>query len=79
MVVPPVEPEKSFDRTPLQEQVLAEIRDQTPSLLAAFFFDLRTEEISAELVTAPDETADRLIVDKLPAFVKYLENPRGHA
>ena len=25
-------------------------------------------------MTAPDETADRLIVDKLPAFVKYLEN-----
>lgn len=73
-VVPPVAPGKSMDRTPLQEQILAEIRDQTPSLLAAFFFDLRTEEIDAELVTAPDETADRLIVDKLPAFVKYLEN-----
>ena len=25
-------------------------------------------------MTAPEETADRLIVDKLPAFVKYLEN-----
>jgi hypothetical protein len=62
------------ERRPLQEQILAEIRDQTPSILAAFFFDLRTEEIDAELVTAPDETADRLIVDKLPAFVKYLEN-----
>jgi hypothetical protein len=62
------------ERRPLQEQILAEIRDQTPSLLAAFFFDLRTEEIDAELVIAPDETADRLIVDKLPAFVKYLEN-----
>jgi hypothetical protein len=62
------------ERRPLQEQILAEIRDQTPSLLAAFFFDLRTEEIDAEIVNAPDETADRLIVDKLPAFVKYLEN-----
>ncbi len=62
------------DRRPLQEQILAEIRDQTPSLLAAFFFDLRTEEIDAELVIAPAETSDRLIVDKLPAFVKYLEN-----
>ena len=73
-IVPPVEPEKTMDRTPLQEQILAEIHEQTPSLLAAFFFDLRTEEIDAELVTAPEETADRLIVDKLPAFVKYLEN-----
>jgi hypothetical protein len=62
------------DRRPLQEQILAEIRDQTPSLLAAFFFNLRTEEIDAELVVAPAETSDRLIVDKLPAFVKYLEN-----
>jgi hypothetical protein len=74
VVAPPVAPEKTLDRTPLQEQILEEIHDQTPSLLAAFFFDLRTEEIDAELVTAPDETADRLIVDKLPAFVKYLEN-----
>lgn len=74
VVVAPIAPEKTFDRTPLQEQILAEIRDQTPSLLAAFFFDLRTEEIDAELVIAPNETADRLIVDKLPAFVKYLEN-----
>ncbi|GMR21874.1 MAG: hypothetical protein BMS9Abin37_0194 [Acidobacteriota bacterium] len=73
-IVPPVEPEKTIDRTPLQEQILSEIHEQTPSLLAAFFFDLRTEEIDAELVTAPEETADRLIVDKLPAFVKYLEN-----
>ena len=73
-VVPPVEPPTTMDRTPLQEQILAEIHEQTPSLLAAFFFDLRTEEIDAELVTAPEETADRLIVDKLPAFVKYLEN-----
>jgi len=73
-IVPPIEPEATLDRTPLQEQILAEIHEQTPSLLAAFFFDLRTEEIDAELVTAPEETADRLIVDKLPAFVKYLEN-----
>lgn len=73
-IAPPVEPEESLDRTPLQEQILAEIHEQTPSLLAAFFFDLRSEEIDAELVTAPEETADRLIVDKLPAFVKYLEN-----
>ena len=73
-IVPPVRPEKTMDRTPLQEQILAEIHEQTPSLLAAFFFDLQTEEIDAELVTAPEETADRLIVDKLPAFVKYLEN-----
>jgi hypothetical protein len=71
-VEPEVEPHT--DRHPLQERILAGIRDQTPSLLAAFFFDLNTEDIDAELVTAPDETADRLIVDKLPAFVKYLEN-----
>lgn len=62
------------DRRPMQKKILDEIQRQTPSLLAAFFFDLTTEEIDAELVTAPDETADRLIVDKLPAFVKYLEN-----
>lgn len=73
-VVSPETAKKGVERTPLQQQILAEIRDQTPSLLAAFFFDLRTEEIDAELVTAPEETADRLIVDKLPAFVKYLEN-----
>ncbi len=65
---------KASDRKPLQEQILSEIRDQTPSLLAAFFFDLKSEEINTELVAAPEETADRLIVDKLPAFVKYLEN-----
>jgi hypothetical protein len=67
-------PDRNADRRPLQEQILTEIRDQTPSLLAAFFFDLRSEEIDTEIVTAPEETADRLIVDKLPAFVKYLEN-----
>lgn len=65
---------EGFDRTALQEQILAEIRDQTPSMLATFFFDLATEEIDREIVAAPDETADRLLVDKLPAFVKYLEN-----
>jgi hypothetical protein len=70
----PAKLDKNADRGPLQEQILSEIRDQTPSLLAAFFFDLRTEEIGTELVTAPEETGDRLIVDKLPAFVKYLEN-----
>ena len=68
------EGETHTDRRPLQKRILEGIRDQTPSLLAAFFFDLSTEDIDAELVTAPDETADRLIVDKLPAFVKYLEN-----
>jgi hypothetical protein len=71
---PVVDAPSHADRRPLQDQILAGIRDQTPSLLAAFFFDLTTEEIDAELVTAPDETADRLLVDKLPAFVKYLEN-----
>ena len=65
---------EDFDRTVLQKQILAEIRDQTPSMLATFFFDLATEEIGNEIVAAPDETADRLLVDKLPAFVKYLEN-----
>ncbi len=73
-VVPPPEPPPSSDRKPLQEQILADIGEQTPALLAAFFFDLGSEEINAELVAAPDETADRLIIDKLPAFVKYLEN-----
>jgi len=61
-------------KRPLQEQILLDIRDQTPSLLATFFFDLQSEETSSKLVTAPSETAERLIVDKLPAFVKYLEN-----
>ena len=73
-VAPPPEPPPSADRRPLQEQILSDIEEQTPSLLATFFFDLGSEEIDAELVTAPDETADRLIIDKLPAFVKYLEN-----
>ena len=71
---PATRSDRNADRRPLQEQILAAIRDQTPSLLAAFFFDLQSEEIDTEIVTAPEETADRLIVDKLPAFVKYLEN-----
>jgi hypothetical protein len=33
-----------------------------------------TEEIEVEVVEAPNETEDRLIIEKLPAFVKYLEN-----
>ena len=37
---------KASDRKPLQEQILSEIRDQTPSLLATFFFDLKSEEIN---------------------------------
>jgi hypothetical protein len=43
-------------------------------MLAAFFFDLETEEIELDIVEAPGETEDRLIVEKLPAFVKFLEN-----
>ena len=62
------------DRLPIQKKLLAEIRQQTPSMLAGFFFNLDTEEILAELVDAPAKTAERLIVDKLPALVKYLEN-----
>jgi len=73
-VVPPPEPPPSEDRRPLQEQILSDIAEQTPALLATFFFGLESEEIDAEIVAAPDETADRLIIDKLPAFVKYLEN-----
>lgn len=67
-------PSSEADRKPIQQQILGEIREQTPSLLAAFFFDLDSEEIDSAVVTAPEETADRLIVDKLPAFVHYLEN-----
>jgi hypothetical protein len=62
------------DRKPLQRKVLADIRQNTPSILAAFFFDMETEEIELDLVEAPVETEDRLIIGKLPAFVKYLEN-----
>lgn len=65
---------KVKDKKPLQRNVLAEIREHTPSLLAAFFFDMETEEIEIEVVEAPHETEDRLIIEKLPAFVKYLEN-----
>ena len=36
-VVPPPEPPPSADRTPLQEQILSDIGEQTPALLAAFF------------------------------------------
>jgi hypothetical protein len=66
--------QKIKDKKPLQRNVLAEIRENTPSLLAAFFFDMDTEEIEVEVVEAPNETEDRLIIEKLPAFVKYLEN-----
>ncbi len=51
-----------------------DIRENTPSLLAAFFFDMETEEIEMDAIVVPDETENRLIIDKLPAFVKYLEN-----
>lgn len=71
---PPREKVKVKDRRPLRQRVLEEIHQQTPSMLAAFFFDLETEEIEFDLVVAPEETGERLIVDKLPAFVKYLEN-----
>jgi hypothetical protein len=63
-----------IDRKPLQKKVLSEIRENAPSLLAAFFFDMETEEIEMDAVEVPDETENRLIIDKLPAFVKYLEN-----
>jgi hypothetical protein len=65
---------KVTDRRPLQEKVLAAIREQTPSMLAAFFFNLETQEIETEKVEFPSETEERLIIEKLPAFVKYLEN-----
>jgi hypothetical protein len=65
---------KVVDRQPLQRRVLASIREQTPSMLATFFFNLDTEEIELEQVEFPKETEERLIIEKLPAFVKYLEN-----
>jgi hypothetical protein len=65
---------KPTDRKPLQKKILAAIREQTPSMLAAFFFDLETEEFELEQVEFPKETEERLIIEKLPAFVKYLEN-----
>jgi hypothetical protein len=65
---------KVTDRGPLQQKVLTGIREQTPSMLAAFFFNLETEEIEVERVEFPKETQERLIIEKLPAFVKYLEN-----
>ena len=65
---------KPVDRKPLQKKILGAIREQTPSMLAAFFFDLETEEFELEQVEFPKETEERLIIEKLPAFVKYLEN-----
>ncbi len=65
---------KVVDRKPLQQRVLASIREQTPSMLATFFFNLDTEEIELEQVEFPKETEEQLIIEKLPAFVKYLEN-----
>jgi hypothetical protein len=35
---------------------------------------METEEIEVDLVEAPSETENRLVIGKLPAFVKYLEN-----
>ena len=66
--------QKPVDRKPLQRKVLSAIREQTPSMLAAFFFDLETQEFEMEQVEFPKETEERLIIEKLPAFVKYLEN-----
>ena len=77
---PATEPEatqqraKIVDRKPLQKKVLSGIREQTPSMLASFFFNLTTEEIELEQVEFPKETEEQLIIEKLPAFVKYLEN-----
>ncbi len=65
---------KVVDRKPLQQKVLSVIREQTPSMLACFFFNLSTEEIELERVEFPKETEEQLIIEKLPAFVKYLEN-----
>ncbi len=65
---------KIVDRKPLQKKVLSAIREQTPSMLASFFFNLSTEEIELEQVEFPKETEEQLIIEKLPAFVKYLEN-----
>ncbi len=65
---------KVTDRKPLQQKVLSAIREQTPSMLASFFFNLSTEEIELEQVEFPKETEEQLIIEKLPAFVKYLEN-----
>ena len=65
---------KVVDRKPLQKKVLSAIREQTPSMLGSFFFNLSTEEIELEQVEFPKETEEQLIIEKLPAFVKYLEN-----
>jgi hypothetical protein len=66
--------QKPVDRKPIQKKILSAIREQTPSMLAAFFFDLETEEFELEQIEYPKETEERLIIEKLPAFVKYLEN-----
>jgi hypothetical protein len=71
---PPEPPAPVRDRRPLQQRVLSEIHQQTPSMLAAFFFNLESEEVEAHRVAAPKETEERLIIEKLPAFLKYLEN-----
>ena len=47
---------EASDRKPLQEQTLSEIRGQTPSLLAAFFFDVQSEESNAEILSMSTET-----------------------
>ncbi len=66
--------QKVADRRPVLLMVLAAFGELTPSLLAAFFFNLDTQEIETEKVEFPSETEERLIIEKLPAFVKYLEN-----
>ena len=70
----PQEKRQIEEHTPAQQVVLAELREQTPSMLAAFFFHMESEEIGLELVTSTAETDDRLLIEKLPAFIKYLEN-----
>ena len=62
------------DRRTLQKRILDDIREQTPSMLTAFFFDLATEDIDTRVIAVPDGTDKRLLVTKLPAFMKYLEN-----
>ena len=48
---------EASDRKPLQEQLLSEIHDQTPSLLAASFFDLKSEKSNAELISMSTENS----------------------
>lgn len=62
------------DRRTLQKRILDDIREQAPSMLTAFFFDLATEDIDTKVIAVPDGTEKRLLVTKLPAFMKYLEN-----